>query len=224
MSSEAEPDQAAAALVAFISASPHSSGPPGRVSCGIGLYSEFCKTYPSHAATIRSQGGMKTFATRRRELLWIDAMAGISEPRIGLSGVALQRASQPLPPQQQLQPPPQQQPQSQQVSVPSHRACMTSISLRLCVCSLVCVYQSACSCVLVIACHSRCEQRPRIRTLAVLSLNLCSLRTGLNSFDTRTCTRVLPNYASSSPLDRHDVVQRLHRHSLDPCPIRASMC
>jgi hypothetical protein len=112
MSSEAELDRAAAALVAFISASPHSSGPPGRVSCGIGLYSEFCKTYPSHAASIRSQGGMRAFVTSRRELLWIGAMAGISEPRIGLSGVSPQRASQPPPPpQQQPQPPPQEQPQ-----------------------------------------------------------------------------------------------------------------
>ena len=152
MSSEAELDQAAAALVVFISASPHSSGPPGRVSCGIGLYSEFCKTYPSHAATIRSQGGMKTFATSRRELLWIGAMAGISEPRIGLSGVSPQRASQPPPQQQQQpQPPPQEQPQSQQVGVPSHRACMTSMSLRLCGCSPVCVCVS--EFVLMRACH-----------------------------------------------------------------------
>jgi hypothetical protein len=150
MSSEAELDRAAAALVAFISASPHSSGPPGRVSCGIGLYSEFCKTYPSHAATIRSQGGMRAFVTRRRELMWIDAMAGIGEPRIGLSGVSPQRASQPLPPPQQQQPPPQEQPQSQQVGVPSHRACMTSMSLRLCGCVSEYVLTRACHCLSVV--------------------------------------------------------------------------
>jgi hypothetical protein len=98
-------DNAAAALVAFISA--HSSGPPGRISCGMGLYSKFCKTYPSHAATIRSLGGMKTFATSRRELLWIDAVWGISEDRIGISEVPLQRA----------RPPPQQQRQQQSQQV-----------------------------------------------------------------------------------------------------------
>jgi hypothetical protein len=91
-------DKAAAALVAFVSASPEGYIWPTGVGGGV-CYPEFSKANPIHAATIRAEGGLKRFVIARPELSWqLHASTGATRVGLAHSRPQQQAEAQPPPP------------------------------------------------------------------------------------------------------------------------------